>query len=292
MTAQSLKLAYDYCARVTRAHTENFPVASLLIPKAMRPAVTAIYAFSRIADDFADEPEFARDRLGYLDAWETALVSASAQPPVHPVFIALADTMARFDLPLECLRDLLRAFKMDLTKTRYADDAELLTYCRYSANPVGRLVLHLFGYGDPQLLCASDAICTALQLANHWQDLSVDIDKDRLYIPQSRLQAHGVSVVDIFARRDSAAVRELIRGLVEWTAHLFEAGAPLIDALHGRLKIEIRLTHLGGCAVLEKIRALNYFTLRERPALGKRDSLGLLMRALVRAPRKASVLYP
>lgn len=274
MTSQSLQLAYDYCQAVTRAHYENFPVGSLLFPKSIRPAVTAIYAFSRIADDFSDEPEFSQARLEYLDRWEEALLSMDNRTPTHPVFIALRDTVRRFHLPVSLFQDLLHAFRLDLTRVRYETDTELLEYCRYSANPVGRLVLLLAGYRDEALFAYSDHICTALQLANHWQDLSRDVDrsgKNRIYIPQARLRQYGIAQEHVSRRLQSEATAAVIKDLVDWTETLFYQGRPLINALRGRLKWEIALTWWGGMTILEKIRRGHYTTLVERPVLTKRD---------------------
>lgn len=278
MPSQSLALAYEYCRRLTCAHYENFPVGSLLLPGRVRPAVYAIYAFSRIADDFSDEPEFAGKRLECLNAWEAALARIETETPTHPVFIALKDTVRRYGLPVGLLSDLLHAFKMDLDKTRYETDAELLDYCRYSANPVGRLVLILFGHRAPELFAYSDAICTALQLANHWQDLSVDIGRGRLYVPRERMARHGLTSDDVMSGRDTPVARALTRELVAWTEDLFLQGFPLIGALSGRLKREIHVTWLGGMRVLEKIKEMGYFSLETRPVLSKRDWIAIVMK--------------
>lgn len=276
MPSQSLALAYDYCRNVTRAHYENFPVGSVLIPRALRPHVYAIYAFSRIADDFSDEPEFAENRLAYLEDWEKQLSEMAAHTPTHPVFLALCHTVKTQRLTPSLLSDLLQAFKLDLTKTHYENDDELLMYCRYSANPVGRLILELFDYRDAQLFAYSDAICTALQLANHWQDLSIDCPKRRFYIPKHRLQIHGVEESDLLTQKETPAFKQLLRELVSWTEELFVSGMPLCSALRSRLRLEIRATILGGMQILNKIKNMDYAVLGERPRLKKRDWFRLI----------------
>ncbi len=179
----TLAEAFAYCLSLARNHYENFPVASWIMPKQLRPHIAAVYAFSRIADDFADEAEYEGERMAYLEDWENQLETLHEKEPIHPVFIALKDTLQRFAIPIELFSDLLRAFKMDVDVSRYHTFEGLLEYCRHSANPVGRIVLHLMGYPAPRLMEYSDAICTALQLANFWQDVRIDLAKNRIYLP-------------------------------------------------------------------------------------------------------------
>ncbi|HZT55530.1 MAG TPA: squalene synthase HpnC [Burkholderiaceae bacterium] len=272
-------------------HYENFPVASLLCPPALRPAVAAIYHFARTADDIADEGDAPpAQRLADLAAYRADLAAAcngdaiSARWP--QVFDPLRTMLAGHALPVELLGDLLDAFEQDVVKTRYADRAELLDYCRRSANPVGRLLLHLYGVGDAQALRRSDAICTALQLANFWQDLGVDTRRGRLYAPASDCARSGVDAAALLAQRDAPNVRALVGELVGWTRELMLAGAPLVHAIPGRAGWELRLVVQGGLRILEKIAALDFATLQSRPKLHWHDAPLLLWRALwMRAPR-------
>ena len=192
--------AFAYCSQLTRSHYENFPVGSSLIPKELRPAIHSLYAFMRTADDFSDENRRAGDeaeRMAWLESWEQMLTECVEGKAKHPILIALRVTLERHQLPVQWLRDLLHAFKMDVTVRRYATAEELFTYCRYSANPVGRLVLTLFGYRDEALYRLSDHVCTGLQLANHWQDVAVDLKKDRIYLPQEDMNKFGVTVTSL-----------------------------------------------------------------------------------------------
>ncbi len=303
MDLQRLEQAYRYCRWITDRHYENFPVASWLIPKEKRPYIAAIYAFARSADDFADETRYQGRSLELLNAWKAALwASTSAEPQAtcttdgvptsHPIFIALADAIHRCRLPVELLDDLLTAFKMDVTKKRYANWEELLTYCRYSANPVGRLVLTVFGIQDPQLHGWSDRICTGLQLANHWQDLSVDLRKDLLYIPQDLLNRYGVTVEELKQMqkgRDprgsrpngSRPFKALMEELVKRARALFDQGEPLLNRLTGRLRLELKLTVSGGRAILDRIEASGDEVFHHRPKLSSWEKLRLLTHALV-----------
>src|SRR5271156_814470 len=192
-SAHALDEAYAYCARLARSHYENFTIASWLMPRAMRPHMHAIYAYARIADDFADEEH----DLAKLDAWERELDLAYAGTPRHPVFVALADTAARFDIPREPFADLLRAFRSDVDFKGFDTIEDVLGYCRHSANPVGRLVLYLFGYRDPERQLLADRICSGLQLANFWQDVAIDRAKGRIYIPRRDMERFGYSVEEL-----------------------------------------------------------------------------------------------
>ena len=291
--AKEIADAYEACTRLARAHYENFPVGRL-VPREMQPHVHAVYAFARYADDLADEgyagsaraqgasdvmtPE---ERLVALDDWERQLRSAPGAPGLHFIFIALHETIRHLDLPLNLFTDLLSAFKQDVVKRRYANFAEVLDYCRRSANPVGRLVLLLHGQRDEELHRLADHICTGLQLANFWQDVGVDLEKDRMYLPEDDRKQHGVSEDVLFARLASENFRQLIKFQVARTQAIFDQGAPLTKKLRGLLRLEIRLTWLGGTTILRKIEALKYDTLNHRPTVGKADLAALFLKALI-----------
>lgn len=271
--------AYRYCQAVTDAHYENFPVASVLLPKRLRPAIAAIYAFSRIADDFADEAEFAGERLEQLEAWENLLTDDN---PTHPVFVALSDATQQHDLPRQLFYDLLSAFKQDVVKARYANFDEILDYCRRSADPVGRLVLSLFKLGDVERFKQSDAVCTALQLANFWQDVAIDLKKDRIYLPQDDMAAFGVSEDDLKRGQATDGFKKLMTFQIARTRELFARGKPLGLSLPGRLGVEIRLTWLTGMRILDRIESVDYDVFNHRPELSKRDFLRALPAAFFR----------
>lgn len=274
--SQKLQEAYRYCRWITEHHYENFPVASWLLPRDKRPFIAAIYAFARSADDFADESKYQGRSLELLNLWRSSLrACTNGTRQDHPIFLALSDALKRCDLPIQLCDDLLTAFIMDVTKKRYADWEELLTYCRYSANPVGRLVLRIFGYQDEQLLQLSDYICTGLQLANHWQDLAVDLAKDRLYIPQDFLERYQVSEKNLFSHEATPGFQSLMEELVTQAHVLFDAGEPLLDHVRGRLRWELKLTLLGGRAILNRIGAARYDVFRHRPALSAFNKLTL-----------------
>lgn len=289
--ACGVEQAFAFCQRMAESHYENFPVGSLLIPKRLRKHVYSIYAFARVADDFADEGFGARtstsaaptqaERLAALDDWQQKLERCFAGDADHPVFIALAATVSELNLPIKPFSDLLSAFRQDVVKNRYADFDEVLDYCARSANPVGRLILLLFGYRDERLHRLSDHICTALQLANFWQDISVDIAKDRIYLPQDEMRQFGVTVGDLREARFSPQFAELMKFQVERTRELFRRGRELPELVSGRLKYELRLTWFGGTRILERIEELGYDTLNRRPAISTFDKLRLLARTLL-----------
>ena len=279
--AVSLPEAQAVCAKLARDHYENFPVASRLIPVALRPAVQAIYAFARIADDFADESRYEGERLERLEDWGAMLEECIQGEPVHPVFVALHDAMLRHNLPPDPLRDLLRAFRLDVVKSRHPDLPSLIDYCRLSANPVGRLVLHLFGYHDKQLLEWSDSICTGLQLTNHWQDVAIDVSRNRIYLPEDARIRHGVTEDALREGRLSGGFRSLMMEEVGLARTHFKAGRPLCDAVRGRLRWELRLTWLGGQRILEKIEGADFDVFNRRPRLGTGDALRIARRAMV-----------
>lgn len=282
--------AFAHCEQRVRQHYENFPVG-LFVPKARRRYVHALYAFARVADDFADEPIYEGMRRQKLDEWEARLHAAYEGQADGPIFVALAETVKRLEIPKELLLDLLSAFKQDVEKSRYETWDELIDYCRRSADPVGRLVLLVFGYDDASLLPLSDAICTALQLANHWQDLAVDLGKDRIYVPRELLIQHGVPEWDLNAGRVTPAFVALLQDLIARTRLLFEKGRPLCDRVDRDLRFEMRLTWLGGSGILDRIEANRYDVFRRRPSYGLAGKLGLGWRAWRwrEAPRTGNV---
>jgi len=255
----------------------------------MRPAVSAIYHFARTADDLADEGDWsAAHRLHQLEMFRADLAATVAGHPDSgrwpAVFPSLAEALRQHALPSRCLHALLDAFEQDVHNPSYADRNALLAYCACSANPVGRLLLHLYRVGDAQSLRQSDAICSALQLINFWQDLSVDLPRHRVYLPQTDLQGHGLTLPDLLQQPDTDAMRQrgraLVRDLVQWAGALMAEGAPLALRLPGRSGWELRLVVQGGLRILEKIAAMDYASLRLRPVLRKADAPSLLWRAL------------
>jgi squalene synthase HpnC len=263
-------------------HYENFPVASILMPRRLVPAVEAIYAFARSADDIADEGDaLPTERLAALSAYDAALDAIErGDTPADPMFARLAEALARHALPLQPLRDLLSAFRQDVVTTRYPDYPSLLDYCRRSANPVGRLMLGLYGTVDAASLRESDAICSALQLINFWQDVAIDIDKGRIYIPQDDLTRFHVGEDDIARGQAGPAWRALMRFEVERARALMLEGAPLATRLPGRIGWELRLVVQGGLRILEGIARADYDVFRRRPKLKRGDWAVLLWRAL------------
>lgn len=277
------------------AHYENFPVASWLCPPRLRPPIAAIYAFARTADDIADEGDaHPAARLDALQAYRADLSAAArgAAPSARwpEVFGPLAGSMRDFALPENLLADLLSAFRQDIAKTRdragYADRAELLDYCRRSANPVGRLLLHLYGVDDARSLAQSDAICSALQLINFWQDLSVDLPRGRRYLPQEDCRAHGLATGDFetFVPLGRAAAPgqaiALVASQVAWARALMREGAPLVHRLPGRAGWELRFVVQSGGRILDKIEAQGCDSFSSRPTIGRADAPLLAWRAL------------
>lgn len=262
-------------------HYENFPVASLLLPARLRPAVEAIYAFARSADDIADEGDAApAQRLAALDAYEEELGRiAVGQAPLSPLFARMAPFVAQHGLPLQPLRDLLSAFRQDVEVTRYGSHADLMDYCRRSANPVGRMMLHLYGCASPRNLGDSDAVCSALQLINFWQDVALDWQKGRVYLPREDMERFGVAEADLAGARATPAWRALMRFETERARALMLSGAPLALRLPGRIGWELRLVVQGGLRILEMIEAADYDVFRRRPRLRKPDWARLIWRA-------------
>jgi phytoene synthase len=280
---------------LARQHYENFPVGRL-VPKKIRPHVHAVYAFARVADDLADEG-YADPRLrdatssapteaerlaifrNYRSAWQNALADKPYDTQYGWIFTPLLRTKAEFDLPDSLFLDLLSAFEQDIVQRRYEDFPSVLNYCRRSANPIGRLVLLLHGHREEELAKLSDAICTALQLANFWQDVSVDLGKDRIYIPQVDLRRFDVPEADLFAGKATPNFRNCLRYQVERSWDLFRAGESLPASLKRPLSWEIRLTWLGGTKILQKIESQHYDTLTRRPVVSKLDFLTLGLQA-------------
>jgi hydroxysqualene synthase len=293
------RASYAACEQLARSHYENFPVASRLLPRRLRPHVAAVYAFARTADDIADEPgREPSERLALLADYRERLMSRRGEPspvaipsrrsvpPPDVIFPALLDTIDRFDLPVSLFTDLLSAFEQDVTTTRYQTWDEVLDYCRRSANPVGRIVLRLSGYRSDALDRASDAVCTALQLTNFWQDLAVDWSRGRLYVPAETWQAHGVSPADLDRGVWTPAWRATLEDCGGHTRALFEQGRAVCDGVRGRLRYELRATWLGGARILERLDQNGYDVFRARPSLGVTDGLVIACRTL--AWRRAS----
>jgi squalene synthase HpnC len=274
----TLAQAYAACQALAESHYENFPVASKLMPARLRPHVAAIYAFARTADDFADEPGREPDeRLRLLDEWQAKL----HQPPVDATFIALHDTIERFQLPVGLLEDLLDAFKQDVVTTRYESWDAVLDYCRRSANPVGRLVLRLSGYQDEALDRASDAVCTALQLTNFWQDLAVDWPRGRLYVPAEVWGPAGADLAALDRGRMTPEWTTAMRACGRRARELFAEGRPVCDGVSGRLRYELRATWLGGSRILDRLEAVHYDVFTSRPKLGAADALVIAFETLL-----------
>lgn len=262
-------------------HYENFPVASLLLPARLRPAVEAIYAFARSADDLADEGNASdAERLAGLDAYDEALKNmARGDASLPPLFLRLSRVVADYRLPLAPFHDLLSAFRQDVVTKRYADFDTLLDYCRRSANPVGTLMLHLYGAADAANLRDSDAICSSLQLINFLQDVAIDWDKQRIYLPLEDMLRFNVSEDHIAEARADAAWRALMAFQVERARGMMLSGAPLALRLPGRIGWELRLIVQGGLRILERIEANDYDVFRRRPQLGPADWLAMLWKA-------------
>lgn len=285
--SRSVDTAYQYCELLARSHYENFPVGSFLIPRGLRKHFYSIYAFARTADDFADEgfgEGYAEqeDRLEMLAGWREMLRQAVAGRATHPIFIALGETQAEFHLPVTLFEDLLSAFTQDVTTRRYEDFEQLLDYCRRSANPIGRLILLLFGYRDEQLHLWSDDICTALQLTNHWQDIVIDLSKDRIYVPAEDLARFNLTEEDLKGGQAGDGFRRLMAFEVERTRGLFNSGRPLCSWVRGRLGLELRAVWLGGASILKRIEENGYDVFRRRPVITLTDKLRILFLAMTR----------
>jgi squalene synthase HpnC len=280
--------AYAACERLARSHYENFPVASRLLPARMRSHVAAVYAFARIADDFADEGSLAPDaRLAALAHWGRRLDAALAgrDDPAEPnayVFVAARHSIETCRLPVQLFHDLLSAFSQDVTTKRYPAWGGVLDYCRRSANPVGRLVLRIAGYDRAELDRASDFLCTALQLTNFWQDLEIDWQKGRLYVPEEVWKPMGASMDDLSARRLSPEWKRALAEVTARTRALFADGKRVCDGVRGRLRYELRATWLGGNRILDKLEAANFDVFRHRPTLAASDLPILVWQTITR----------
>jgi len=281
---QEINRAFAYCKTLARSHYENFPVASLLIPRALRPYVAAIYAFARTADDLADEGDIpAHERLRRLDEWGEKLRRCYRGDATEPIFVALGETAARTGLPGEPLDALLQAFRMDVTAQRFSRFEDLLFYCRHSANPVGYLLLHLFGEATERTVPLSDSICTGLQLANFWQDLSVDRTHGRLYVPLEDLDRFGYTENELNRGVCDDRFRRMLAFEVARARGYLLNGIPLLNLVSSaRLRFELSLTVRGGLAILEEVRAIGYDVLHRRPSLSVLNKTGILLRTLFR----------
>jgi squalene synthase HpnC len=277
--APSLTDAYSYCERLARTHYENFSVATWFLPKRLRQHFFNVYAYCRISDDLGDETGDPSASLQLLDQWESELNACYDGNPRHPVFVALAGTVREFEIPKHEFSDLLTAFRQDQTVTRYETFDDLLGYCRNSANPVGHLVLYLCGYRDPERQQLSDFTCTALQLANFWQDVSVDYDKGRIYLPLASLRKFQVPEADIANKNNSLQFREMMRFEVERARDWFKRGLPLIGKVSRELALDIELFSRGGQEILNAIERQDCAVLGRRPAISKSRKLALLARA-------------
>jgi squalene synthase HpnC len=279
-TPPTLDEARAYCKRLTETHYENFHVASWFLPKRLRPHFQSIYAYCRISDDLGDEVGDREQSLALLDQWGEELDACYTGAARHPVFVALAATIQECDIPKEPFADLLVAFRRDQTVTRFESMAEVLGYCRYSANPVGRLVLYACRYRDAEMFRLSDFTCSALQLANFWQDVRSDYDRGRIYLPIEDMRRFGVDEETIASGVSTAAFRELLRYEVNEARKMFAAGTPLIGMVDRELALDLDLFTRGGLGILRAIEAQDYDVLRARPAISKWRKATLLLAAL------------
>jgi squalene synthase HpnC len=280
--AWSQEESLAYTRWLATHHYENFQVVSFLLPKRLHQDFYNVYAFCRWADDLGDELGDTAESLKQLAWWRTQLHAMYAGESRHPVYVALRETAARHSLEQQPFDDLITAFEQDQTVTRYRNFDELFQYCRYSANPVGRLVLGLCGYRDAARYALSDATCTALQLANFWQDVTVDLKKDRVYLPLDVLARHGYSVDELFVHKFDARFADAMKESVDVARELFLQGLPLADQVDRRLAIDLDLFSRGGLKVLEKIEKQGYDVLRARPAISKAERVGMLLAAVTR----------
>lgn len=263
-------------------HYENFHIASFLLPKRLHQDFYNVYAYCRWADDLGDEIGDTAESLRLLSWWRGQLSAMYAGEAAHPVFLALQPTVLRHQLPIEPFNHLIDAFEQDQRITRYQDWQQLFGYCRCSANPVGRLVLGLCGYSDPERVALSDATCTALQLANFWQDVAVDLEKDRVYLPLHLFKQHGYTLEELYARRYTPAFRDVMRDAVDCGRSLFHKGLPLSRMVDKRLALDLDLFSRGGLRILEKIEQQNYDVLTHRPSISKGERVRILIASLLR----------
>jgi squalene synthase HpnC len=278
-TAPSLAEARAYCERLAKSHYENFSVATWFLPKRLRQHFYNVYAYCRISDDLGDEVGDPQQSLELLNQWETELNSCYAGSPRHPVFVALAETVQQCGIPKHEFSDLLIAFRQDQTVTRFETFDDVLGYCRYSANPVGHLVLYLCGYSDAERQQLSDYTCTALQLANFWQDVFVDYGKGRIYLPLEDLRRFGVTGEDIAQRRATPQFIAMMKFEVERAREWFERGLPLIKKVDRELAVDLELFSRGGQEILRAIERQGFDVLHSRPVISKTRKLLLVARA-------------
>jgi len=295
--APSPEEARAYCTRLARSHYENFSVASWFLPARLRQHFFNIYAYCRISDDLGDQVGDTAASLELLDQWQQELDACYQGSPKHPVFVALADTVKQFDIPKHEFSDLLIAFRRDQTVTRFETFDDVLAYCRYSANPVGHLVLYLCGYRDPERQRLSDFTCTALQLANFWQDVTVDYGKGRIYLPLEDLRRFNVSENDIASNQNTPAFCAMMKFEVERARDWFERGLPLIASVDRELAVDLALFSRGGEEILNAIEKQSCAVLGNRPAISKPRKLALVAEAALHkilglgigvSPRKAT----
>ncbi len=278
-SAPSLEEARAYCADLAKSHYENFSVASWFLPRRLRQHFFNVYAYCRISDDLGDEVGDATASLALLDLWQQELDACYGGTPKHPVFVALAETVREFDIPKHEFSDLLIAFRQDQTVTRFETFDDVLAYCRYSANPVGHLVLYLCGYRDPERQRLSDSTCTALQLANFWQDVTVDYAKGRVYLPLEDLRRFGVTEDDISQNRNTPALVQMMKFEVDRAREWFAQGLPLIAKVDHELAVDLDLFSRGGLEILRAIEKQGYAVLGNRPSISKPRKLALVGRA-------------
>jgi squalene synthase HpnC len=281
VTAPSLEEARAYCERLAKSHYENFSVATWFLPKRLRQHFYNVYAYCRISDDLGDEVGDPQQSLELLDQWEAELNACYAGSPRHPVFVALAETVKQFGIPQHEFSDLLIAFRQDQTVTRFETFDDILAYCRYSASPVGHLVLYLCGYSDAERQQLSDYTCTALQLANFWQDVFVDYGKGRIYLPLEDLRRFGITGDDIAQRRATPQFMAMMKFEVERAREWFARGLPLVKMVNRELAIDLELFSRGGQGILNAIERQGYDVLRARPQISKSRKLMLVLRAAI-----------
>jgi len=280
--APTLIEAREYCAGLARTHYENFSVATWFLPKRLRQHFFNVYSYCRISDDLGDEVGDAAAAIALLDQWQRELDACYEGRPKHPVFVALAETVRQFGIPKHEFSDLLIAFRQDQTITRFETFNDVLGYCRYSANPVGHLVLYLCGYRDPERQQLSDFTCTALQLANFWQDVSVDYEKGRIYLPLEDLRRFGVIEEDIAQKRNTPAFCAMMKFEVERARDWFRQGLPLVANVDRELAVDLDLFSRGGLEILNAIERQGFAVLGNRPAISKSRKLALVFRAALR----------
>ena len=274
--------ALEYTRWLATKHYENFQVVSFLLPKDLHQDFYNVYAFCRWADDLGDEIGDPAESLRLLGWWRDELLAMYRGEAAHPVFIALRKTVGRHEIPVEPFDRLIRAFEQDQTVTRYQTFDDVFAYCVNSANPVGHLVLYLCGYRDTERQGISDFTCTALQLANFWQDVTVDLEKDRVYLPLDLLAKHGYTVEELFARKYNGAFCAVMAEAVDVAEHLFRKGLPLIKMVDRRLSLDLDLFTAGGMKVLQKIRLEEYNVLKRRPSISRVERLGILIQCVRR----------